>query len=135
MPERRQSRCCSSDRGQNTQEQPPEDGNFICEHRERDRRDQQLSLSSPESDGAAGAAVNPSPTAKTSAPSSRPCALAGLHVPSPARGLIPALTSLPTPLQSQKNLISCSPLGFGNYPFGREVLATDGEVLLGQTAA
>lgn len=107
----------------------------MCDHRERDCRDQQLSLSSPGSDGAAGAAVSPSPTTKTSVPSSRPCALAGLHVPSPARGVIPALTSLLTPPQSQKNLISGSPLGFGNYPFDREVLAMDGEVLLGQTAA
>lgn len=45
------------------------------------------------------------------------------------------LTLLPSPTQSQKDLISCLLLGFGNYPLGQEVLVMDGEVLLGQTVA
>lgn len=78
----------------------------------------------------------PSPTAHSSLPTSCPSTLAGLRVPSPTRGgLLSALTSLPTPTRSRKDLISCSLLGFGNYPLGREVLAMDGEVLSGQTVA
>lgn len=89
-PARRQPRCCSTDRGRNTQEQPPEDGRFSCERGGRDSKDQQLALSSPGSDGAPGAVASSftqRPPPKRDSPLAAPRVLAGLHVPSPARGV------------------------------------------------
>lgn len=89
-PARRQPRCCSTNRGQNTPEQPPEDGRFSCERRGRDSKDQQLALSSLGSDGAPGAVASSftqRPPPKRDSPPAAPRVLAGLHVPSPARGV------------------------------------------------
>ncbi|XP_032858499.2 uncharacterized protein LOC116964086 [Tyto alba] len=128
------------DRDQNTQEQPPGDGHFSCEDAERDSRDQQLAFSSPGSDGARGAAVS-SPPPNAHCQNQLPHQLPLYTCWAPPRpqpgegGFLPALTSLLTPTRSQKDLISCSLLGFGNYPLGWEVLVMDGEVLLGQTVA
>ena len=106
------------------------------------RAGQQGPAARPELDGerwsirGCGELLHPPPTAESSFPASHPQYACWAPYPQPGEGtFLLVLTSLPTPTWSQKDLISCSPLGFGNYPLGWEVLAMDGEVLLGQTVA
>lgn len=112
-----------------------EDRRFSCEHREGDRRDQQLTGERWSIRGC-GELLHPTPTAKNSFSASHPLCTCWAPRPQPSEeGFLPALTLLLTPTRSQKDLISCCLLGFGNYPLGCEVLVMDGEVLLGQTVA